>query len=92
MPALGVTRCHAAVRIFERGCRRRGSARNRIRSLNWRSVLRRTQDLDSCERGFEVAAVGPEQAGEQLVRAPVFDPVTAEPDLEVAELVEHRGA
>jgi hypothetical protein len=55
---------------------------------------RRTRD--SCKRGFEVAAVGLEQAGEQPVRAPVFEPapgpVAAEPDLEIAELVEHRGA
>ena len=29
----------------------------------------------SCERGFEVAAVGLEQAGEQPVRAPIFEPV-----------------
>src|SRR5262245_44375663 len=51
---------------------------------------------DSCQRGFEVAAVGLQQAGEQTVRAPIFEsvrgPVAAEPDLEVAELVEHRGA
>src|ERR1700704_166578 len=50
----------------------------------------------SCQRGFEVAAVGLEQAGEQPVRAPIFEPVlgpvAAEPDLEIAELVEHRGA
>src|SRR5437763_16805175 len=48
------------------------------------------------ERGREVAAVRVEQASEQPVRAPIFKPVprpvAGEPQLDIAELVEHRCA
>src|SRR5206468_1374473 len=48
------------------------------------------------ECGCEVAAVRVEQAGEQPVRAPAFEPVlrpvAREPKLHIAELVEHRCA
>src|SRR5256714_9054273 len=48
------------------------------------------------EQGCEEAAFRVEQASEQPVRAPVFEPLlgpaAGEPDVEVSELVEHRGA
>src|SRR2546423_4341572 len=48
------------------------------------------------EQGCEEAAFRVEQASEQPVRAPVFEPLlgpaAGEPDVEVAELVEHSGA
>src|SRR4051812_21775726 len=58
--------------------------------------VRCTGGFSSPEHGCEEAAFRVEQASEQPVRAPVFEPLlgpaTGEPDVEVAELVEHRGA
>ncbi len=58
--------------------------------------VRCTVGFSSPEQGCEEAAFRVEQASEQPVRAAVFEPLlgpaAGEPDVEVAELVEHSGA
>src|SRR5215471_4167131 len=89
--------CYGAKQVLDVRAERQFCTRgllSRLRPMECAPAER--TDPDSCQRWCQVAAVGLEQAGEQPVRAPtcepVVGPVAAEPDLEIAELVEHRGA